>query len=37
MPKVARGGVALETTVTILDGPDAPQLNLRLFRRTTRR
>lgn len=22
----------LETTVTILDGPDAPQLNLRLFR-----
>jgi uncharacterized pyridoxamine 5'-phosphate oxidase family protein len=23
---------ALETTVTILDGPDAPQLNLRLFR-----
>jgi hypothetical protein len=24
----------LETTVTILDGPDAPQLNLRLFRET---
>ena len=24
--------LALETTVTILDGPDAPQLNLRLFR-----
>jgi hypothetical protein len=23
---------ALETTVTILDGPDAPRLNLRLFR-----
>lgn len=23
---------ALEATVTILDGPDAPQLNLRLFR-----
>jgi PPOX class probable F420-dependent enzyme len=23
---------ALETTVTILDGPDAPQLSLRLFR-----
>src|SRR2546423_10364899 len=24
--------LTLETTVTILDGPDAPQLNLRLFR-----
>ena len=24
--------LALETTVTILDGPDAPELNLRLFR-----
>ena len=24
--------LALETTVTILDGPDAPDLNLRLFR-----
>jgi PPOX class probable F420-dependent enzyme len=24
--------LALETTVTILDGPDAPALNLRLFR-----
>jgi PPOX class probable F420-dependent enzyme len=26
------GWVALETDVTILDGPDAPELNLRLFR-----
>jgi len=24
--------LAIETTVTILDGPDAPELNLRLFR-----
>jgi hypothetical protein len=24
--------LTLETTVTILDGPDAPQMNLRLFR-----
>jgi hypothetical protein len=28
----AFGFLALETTVTILDGPDAPALNLRLFR-----
>ena len=26
------GWLALETTVTILDGPDAPELNVRLFR-----
>ena len=28
----AFGFLALESTVTILDGPDAPDLNLRLFR-----
>jgi hypothetical protein len=28
----AFGFLALETTVTILDGPDAPALNVRLFR-----
>jgi len=28
----AFGFLALETTVTILEGPDAPALNLRLFR-----
>ena len=28
----AFGFLAIESTVTILDGPDAPQLNLRLFR-----
>ena len=28
----AFGFLALESTVTILDGPDAPELNLRLFR-----
>jgi hypothetical protein len=28
----AFGFLALESTVTILDGPDAPALNLRLFR-----
>jgi uncharacterized pyridoxamine 5'-phosphate oxidase family protein len=28
----AHSWLALETTVTILDGPDAPALNLRLFR-----
>src|SRR4051794_26203701 len=28
----AAGFLALETTVTMLDGPDAPELNLRLFR-----
>jgi PPOX class probable F420-dependent enzyme len=27
--------LALETTVTILDGPDAPQLNLRLYKAIT--
>jgi PPOX class probable F420-dependent enzyme len=27
------GWLGLETTVTILDGPDAPELNERLFRR----
>ena len=27
------GFLALETTVTILDGPDAPALNVKLFRR----
>jgi hypothetical protein len=26
------GWVALETNVTILDGPDAPELNMKLFR-----
>ena len=26
------GFLAIESTVTILDGPDAPELNLRLFR-----
>jgi hypothetical protein len=41
-PKAVRAGVALvdaafayltlETTVTILDGPDAPELSLKLFR-----
>jgi len=29
--------LALESTVTILDGPDAPQLNLRLFREMQQR
>jgi PPOX class probable F420-dependent enzyme len=29
--------LALESTVTILDGPDAPQLNLRLFRQMQER
>jgi len=29
--------LALETTVTILDGPDAPALNLQLFRRMQNR
>lgn len=28
----AFGFLAIESTVTILDGPDAPELNLRLFR-----
>ena len=28
----AFGFLAIETTVTILDGPDAPALSLRLFR-----
>jgi hypothetical protein len=28
----AYGFLAIESTVTILDGPDAPELNLRLFR-----
>jgi PPOX class probable F420-dependent enzyme len=29
----AYGWVALETTVTILDGPDVPELSVRLFRK----
>ncbi len=29
--------LALETTVRILDGPDAPELNLRLFRQMQKR
>jgi len=29
----AYGWVALETTVTILDGPDMPELSVRLFRK----
>jgi len=32
VPDPAATWVALETNVTILDGPDAPELNLRLFR-----